>query len=70
MSEPARSNVRILLPEQTRELVDLHVNAPSSITDAPQRVAQAITSEDRRDEDSAGWPGGRDVDAAGGVGSR
>ncbi|HEX3704362.1 MAG TPA: sensor domain-containing diguanylate cyclase [Vicinamibacterales bacterium] len=43
MSEPARSNVRILLPEQTRELVDLHVSAPSSISDEPQRVVLAIS---------------------------
>ncbi len=44
MTEPARSNVRILLPEQTRELLDLHVGAPerSAIADAPHLVVQAI----------------------------
>jgi hypothetical protein len=44
MTEPARSNVRILLPEQTRELRDLRGGAPegASISDAPHEIVRTI----------------------------
>jgi len=44
MTDAGRSNVRILLPEQTRELLDLHAGAPerASITDAPHLVVESL----------------------------